>query len=154
MNEKAQNYWNAFWQDQDAPVNVAAEQFGWEGTPLADELADLIVRGVKTATCSGHMFYEEGEPLPTVGTYTIILNSKDDPVAIIRTTDVQLVPMNEVTEDFARAEGEGDLSYAYWYEGHKDFFTKQCAELGMAFKEDMLLVCERFELIDIKNKEV
>lgn len=154
MNEEAQNYWQAFWQGKVAPTDVIAEQFGWEGTPLADELADLIVKGIKTATCSGHMFYEDDESLPTVGTYTVILNSKDEPVAIIKTTDVTLTPMNEVTEDFAKAEGEGDLSYDYWYEGHKKFFTEACAQQGVAFKEDMLLVCERFELVDVKNKEV
>jgi len=151
MNEQVQKYWNGFWKGKKAPTDVNAEQFGWEGTPLADELADLIVKGIKTATCSGHMFYEEDEALPEVGKYTIILSSKDEPVAIIKNIDVQLVPMNEVTEDFAKAEGEGDLSYDYWYEGHKKFFTEECNQYGVELKEDMLLVCEWFELVDVRE---
>ncbi|MCL2559872.1 MAG: ASCH domain-containing protein [Turicibacter sp.] len=150
MNEQAQKYWNEFWQGKTAPTNVIAEQFGWEYTEVADELADLIIRGIKTATCSGHAFYEADEPLPAVGDYSIVLNSKDEPVAMIKIVEVTLTPMNEVTEAFARAEGEGDLSYEYWYEGHKEVFTRELAELGMAFTEDMLLVCERFELVDVK----
>ena len=151
MNEQAQKYWHEFWKEKQAPTNVTAEQFGWEGTPLADELADLIVKGIKTATCSGHLFYQKAEDLPAVGNYTIVLNSKAVPVAIIKTTDVQLIPMNEVTATFAKAEGEGDLSYNYWYEAHKNFFTKACQQHGVAFQADMLLVCERFELVDAKK---
>lgn len=62
------------------------------------------------------------------------------------------MPMNEVTEEFAVAEGEGDLTYNYWRDTHIQFFTKELSELGLSFSEDMLLVCERFKLIDVKNK--
>lgn len=151
MNEQTKNYWEEYWRGQTAPKNVVAEQFGWAGTPLADELARLIIDGKKTATCSAYISYKlENEPLPKVDMHTIILSSKDEPLAIIKTVDVQVVPMNEVTENFAKAEGEGDLSYDYWYEGHKKFFTEELAEYGKAFSEDMPLVCERFELVDVK----
>ncbi|MEC2302922.1 ASCH domain-containing protein, partial [Bacillus cereus] len=32
------------------------------------------------------------------------------------------------------------------------FFTKELNELGLNFAEDMLLVCERIELVDVNNK--
>jgi len=152
MNEKAQQYWNEFWQGKEQPTNVKAEQFGM-GDEMVDELTQLIIDGKKTATCSNYESYkQENEPIPTTGMYTIILNSKDEPVAIIKTTDVQLIPMNEVTPEFAVAEGEGDLSYQYWYDGHKHFFTIELAEYGKEFSEDMLLVCEWFEVVDVKAK--
>ena len=154
MSEKAQKYWDEYWQNkgQAAPAIVKAEQFGAEYTEMADELAQLIIRGKKTATCSNHILYElENEPLPAVGLHTIILNSKDEPVAIIKTTEVEVLPMNKVTAEFAAAEGEGDLSYEYWWEGHKRFFTMELAERGREFSEDMLVVCERFELVDVKT---
>jgi len=151
MNEQAKKYWDEFWKGKEAPVKVVAEQFGWEGTPLADELADLIVKGIKTGTCSGHMFYGENDPLPEVGQYTVILNSKDMPVAIVRTTVVEIMPLNEVGEEFATSEGEGDLSYRHWWNGHVKFFAQECEEAGMLFSEDMLVVCETFELVDVKG---
>jgi len=83
--------------------------------------------------------------------YTIILNSKNDPVAIIRTTEVQLIKMNEVSKELALAEGEGDLTYEYWWNGHKKYFTIELNEHGIEFSEDMLLVFERFELVDVKK---
>lgn len=147
MNERAQEYWNKFWAGKDEPKSVSAWQFGVS----PDELAQLVVAGVKCATCSGHVFYElEKEPLPKVDDYSIVLNSKDQPVCIIRTTEVNITPMNEVPEEFAYAEGEGDRSYKYWRDVHVEFFTSALKEVGLAFSEDMLLVCERFELIDVK----
>ena len=150
MNEKAKQYWDEFWKGKEQPTSVVAEQFGLE--EHADELAQLIIDGKKTATCSAHVLYElENDPLPEVGLYTIILNSKDDPVAIIRTSEVQIIKMNEVPEELALAEGEGDLTFEYWWNGHKKFFTTQLEEHGLEFSEDMFLIFERFELVDVKK---
>ncbi|MFC4355554.1 ASCH domain-containing protein [Chryseomicrobium palamuruense] len=148
MNPQAKAYWDTYWasQKQEAPTKVTAWKFG--GQP--DYLAERVVKGLKTATCSGRIVYDlENEPLPEVNDYSVVLNSKDEPVAIIRTSDVTIQPMNEVPESHARAEGEGDLSYEYWYRVHVEFFTNELEKYGMTFKDDMLLVCERFELVDV-----
>jgi len=150
MNEKAKQYWDEFWRGKEQPTAVVAEQFGFE--EHADELAQLIIDGKKTATCSAHVLYElENCPLPEAGLYTIILNSSNDPVAIIRTNEIQLIKMNEVPEELALAEGEGDLTFEYWWNGHKKFFTMELKEHGLEFSEDMLLVFERFEVVDVKG---
>ncbi|MGN1400637.1 MAG: ASCH domain-containing protein [Bacillus sp. (in: firmicutes)] len=150
MNDESKIYWDRYWEfiGQKSPGNVSAWQFG--GNP--DHLAQLVLSGIKTATCSALVLYEmENEPVPSVGEYSIILNSRDEPVAIIRTTEVTIRPMNEVPEDFAIAEGEGDRTFQYWKEVHVDFFTEQLHEAGLEFSEDMMLVCERFELVDSRK---
>lgn len=148
MNQAAQKYWNEYWENQNQPQSVSAWQFGAD----PDYLAQLVVDGLKTATCSGYIFYElENEPLPTTGDYSIILNNNDQPVAIIKTVEVTLTPMNEVTEEFAIAEGEGDRTYTYWWEAHEKFFRNELNAIGREFSEDMLLVCERFKVVDVKN---
>lgn len=150
MNQASLAYWNEYWkdQDQDQPQSVSAWQFGAD----PDYLVQLVIDGIKTATCSGFIFYEhENEPIPTTNDYSIILNSDDKPVAIIKTVEVELTPMNQVTEEFAVAEGEGDRTYQYWWEAHEKFFRDELKTIGREFSEDMLLVCERFEVIDVKN---
>lgn len=148
MNTEAQKYWDSFWRGKEKPRTVSAWQFG--GRP--DELAQLVVDGVKSATCSGHIFYElEEEPLPRVDDYSIVLTSQDMPVCIVRTSEVTITPMNKVSVAFAYAEGEGDRSYDYWKNVHVQFFTSALSEVGLEFSEDMLLVCERLELIDVKK---
>ncbi len=147
MNNAAQTYWDEFWKGDEKPTSVTAGMFG--DTP--NELAKLVINGGKTATCSGFIFYElENAPLPTVNDYFIILNSDEQPVALIKTVDVALVPMKEVTEEFAIAEGDG--SYENWKSIHVRFFTSELQNHGLEFSEDMLLVCERFTLIDVKGK--
>ncbi|TDL31089.1 ASCH domain-containing protein [Jeotgalibacillus sp. S-D1] len=151
MNEESQKYWDEYWNDRDQtkPKKVSDWQFG--ASP--DQLAQLVIDEVKTATCSGLIFYEiEKEPLPAIEDYSVVLSSNDKPLAIIKTVDVNIMPMNEVPEEFAIAEGEGDRTYQYWKEVHEKFFTKELNEVGLAYSEDMMLVCERFELVDVKNK--
>ncbi|WP_090398073.1 ASCH domain-containing protein [Natribacillus halophilus] len=149
MNQAARLYWDEYWQENEQPSTVSAWAFGAQ----ADELAQLVIDGVKTATCSAYILYEiENEPLPTTDDYSIILNSADEPVAIIKTEEVTLTPMNEVTAEFARAEGEGDRSYQYWKDEHEKFFKTALKEFGYEFSEDLLLVCERFSLVDVKRQ--
>lgn len=146
MNEAAQTYWDEYWANREKPISVSSGMFG--DTP--DLLAQLVISGVKTATCSGHVFYEiNNTPLPTTDDYFIILNHKKQPVAITKTVEVKLILMNEVSEEFAIAEGDG--SYENWKSIHKRYFTGELQTVGLEFSEDMLLVCERFTLIDIKD---
>jgi len=148
MNQAAQVYWNEYWKDRNKPQSVSAWQFGVD----PDTLAKLVIDGIKTATCSGYIFYElENEALPTTEDYNVILNSEDKPVAITKTLEVTITPMNEVSEEFAIAEGEGDKTYRYWWDEHEKFFRKELNAIGREFSEDLLLVCERFEVIHVKS---
>jgi len=82
---------------------------------LADELAALVRQGIKTATCSALMGYEKDEtPLPQKGDLSIVLDGNGNPVLVIETVSVVILPFNEVSEQFAFEEGEGDRSLAYW----------------------------------------
>ncbi len=142
----AQEIWEKFRKENNLQDDIpyGAWQFG--GAP--DELAKLVLNGVKTATCSLYYWYkEEGEPLPAVGEYSVILNGKDEPVCIIQTVNVYTVPFNLVTEDHAYKEGEGDRSYEYWKKVHVDFFSNELAEINMKFTEDMEIVCEEFKVV-------
>ena len=148
MNAQTLKFWNDYWasQKQIPEKEVEAFQFGSD----ADWLAGLVVEGKKTATCSAHILYElEKESLPHAGQYNILLDSKELPVAIIKVTEVSILPMNEVPIDFALAEGEGD--YTYWWNAHEQFFASELEVHGLAYSETMLLVCERFKVIH-KNK--
>lgn len=116
-----------------------AFQFGAD----PDWLADLVLKGKKTATTSGYVFYElENEPLPQAGEYSIVLNSQDEPVAIIKIQSVEVLPMNEVIEEYALAEGVSD--YAFWWDAHEKFFKNELKPYNLEFEPNMLVVCERF----------
>ncbi|UDQ81918.1 ASCH domain-containing protein [Erwinia rhapontici] len=111
---------------------------------MADELAELVIKGVKTATCGSLSSFKNEEGAPTIGGYSIILNGRDEPVCVIRTISLCIVRFCDVDEDLARKEGEGDLSLKYWRTEHKAFFSREGT-----YQEDMELVAEEFERVEV-----
>jgi uncharacterized protein YhfF len=155
-NEIIQNYWQTFLSTlpADSPFqNKSYISEGWgDGPEMADELGALIAAGTKTATCSALWEWEaEGESLPEPGIITIVVDGNGWPLCIVETTEVTIHKYNEVDAEFAREEGEGDLSLRYWREAHRNFFSRSLPKIGREFSEDMPLVCERFRLIYIIN---
>jgi len=113
----------------------------------ANELAGLVKKGIKKATASLHCLYEiENEPIPKVGDYIIITNWKGMPQCIIQITSINIIPFKEVTEEFAAKEGEGDKTLSFWRKVHRKFFTLELKEHNKKFSEDMLVICEEFEV--------
>ena len=111
-----------------------------DGPELADELLDLVMKGVKTATCS-----TEDEPnISTPGERWIVLDGHGTPACVIETTEVTYRRYNEIDAAFAYEEGEGDRSLAYWREAHRQYFGRQGK-----FSEHTMLMCERFRLVEI-----
>ena len=145
MTEK--ELWNQFKEKNNiSDCDYEAWAFGVD----ADMLANLVLIGEKTATASAFPLYEsEKEPLPEVGEYSIILDSKDNAVCIIKTAKVYVVPFKEVTAEHAYKEGEGDKSLEYWRAVHEKFFTDCLSEAGMLFSGDMKVVCEEFDVVYI-----
>ena len=120
----------------------------WSFAEAPDKLAELVVRGIKTATCSAYDLYEaEGEDLPQPGETSVILDSADEAVCIIRTTRVYVVPFDEVTAEHAFREGEGDRSLAYWREVHESFLKEELSSIGRTFDGSARVVCEEFEVV-------
>ena len=111
-----------------------------DGPELADELLDLVIKGVKTATCS-----TEDEPnTSTPGERWIVLDGRGQARCVIESTEVTYRRYNEVDAAFACDEGEGDRSLAYWRSAHRNYFGRQGK-----FSEDMMLMCERFRLVEV-----
>ena len=114
---------------------------------LADELVQLVLSGIKTATCcsktSFQREYERGEA-PCAGSYNIILDGTWHPMCVIQTVRLQNIRFCEMTSKLASKDGEGDLSLEYWKEGHKRYFEREGT-----YSEEMELVYEELELTEI-----
>ena len=119
----------------------ALRSFAFGDSPkLADQLLDLVIKGVKTATCS-----TEDEPnTSTPGERWIVHDGRGTPRCVIETTEISYRRFGEVDAAFAHDEGEGDRSLSYWRDAHRNYFGR----LGR-FSEDMMLMCERFCLVEV-----
>ena len=114
----------------------------------ADELAALVLAGRKRATTSLLAEYEaEGQPPPSAGDRSVILDGAGDPVCVIETTRVDVRRFDDVDAEFAWVEGEGDRSLGHWREVHREALGATCDALGVAFTPELAVVCERFEVV-------
>lgn len=144
----------AFWARYVASVGAdpaerfcEAFHFG-DDQAMADELAELVLSGRKRATASLLWAYEsENEPLPVRGGLSIVTRWSGEPVCVIETTSVEVVPFDQVTEDFAATEGEGDGSLDYWRRAHEAFFGRDCVRIGRRFTPSVPVVCETFRVV-------
>jgi uncharacterized protein YhfF len=144
------DFWNAF-ADSIGGVDAARFYdvcvFG-DSEALANELAELVLRGTKRATAGSVSFYEdEGKRIPMLGDLSIVTSWAGRPLCIIETESVEVVPFSEVSSEFAATEGEGDGSLSFWREAHRQYFTRECVRSGRQFSEDMLVACERFKVV-------
>jgi len=114
----------------------------------ANHLAGLTKKGIKRATASLAKSYAlEKEPFPKEKELHIITDFYGNAVCIIEVTNVELIPFNEVTEEHAAVEGEGDGSLAYWREGHLKFFTEEAQAFQFEFSEKDLVVFMTFRVV-------
>ena len=102
-----------------------------------DELFDLVKCGRKTATCC----------LNLPGANIAKVKKSNGERITIQTTAVSVRHFSDIDNEWAKKEGEGDLSLDNWKKVHREFFIKECAEHGLNFDENIKLECEEFVVV-------
>ena len=136
----------AFWAAYAAATGEAGPYTAWgfgdDGKPeLMTKLGLLVRDGPKRATTSREDDYEkDGEPVPSPGDHSVILDGEGHPICIIRTTAIEIRPFGMVDAQFAWDEGEGDRTLEWWRNAHIRYF----ASVGTPIDDSTPLVLERF----------
>jgi uncharacterized protein YhfF len=108
----------------------------------------LVLAGTKTATGSLLWSYEaDGKRLPEVGDHFVVTAGADDPVCIIETTEVRILPYEQVGPDYARDGGEADRSLVSWRDVYWRYIASECRRIGRAPSREAPLVMERFRVV-------
>jgi uncharacterized protein YhfF len=111
----------------------------WTFRINTDKLVKLVLDGKKTATTSLYEF----DSLPTVGDVSILTDSNNDDMCILKTKEVIVTKFKNITWDLAKLEGENN-SLEEWRKVHKDFFSK----IDSTFNDDKKIIFEIFEVIE------
>ena len=124
-------------------ANQRRMELGYRRTNLRRQLVEAVLRGDKTATAGLRDQFEPNtdEPMPGVGERLLLVGWDDEPVGVVETTEVRVVPAGQVDLRFARDEGEGFESVADWRAAHERFWSDR------VITDETLIVCERFRLI-------
>ncbi len=113
-----------------------------------DKIGRLAVAGNKRATAHLALDFEiNGVRRREPGDYWVVVGSAGNPLCLVRVTRVEVAPFNAVEVGLAVTEGEGDLSLEYWRGAHRPYFERQLAQWGRAWRDDLPVVCEYFDLI-------
>ncbi|TCP16858.1 release factor glutamine methyltransferase [Nicoletella semolina] len=135
-------------------INETASK--WQFGVLPNYLATLVAGGIKTATCSARCLYTlENAELPKVGQIDIVLDQQNHPIVAIELTAVLIMKFDDISDDIALAEGEGNI--LEWRQTHQTFFQTLCQNLpeNCQFQGvengfitgDFEVVCEQFKCV-------
>ncbi len=84
----------------------------------------LLFSVIKTTTASAYPCYvAENAPLPPVGEYNLILNTKGEAICITEMIKVYTIPFNKVKDEHAYKEGEFDRTLTSWRKCHSEMFS-------------------------------
>jgi len=126
---------------------LGSDSFGFTEDDARD-IAALVLSGAKTATGSLLWAYEaDGKEVPRAGDYWIVTKGPDDPACVVQTTELRVIPFDQVTADYARDGGEGDLSLEWWRAMYWRYVASECRRIGRAPSEQAPLVMERFQVV-------
>ena len=120
-------------------------EFGNPGESRS-HLISLILDGNKRAT-AGTLEWDyqgENEPIETVGEKLAVLDNQNRHIATIQATRVEVKKFADVSDEFALAEAEGDLSGDDFRASHFEFWSK----LGLSIEDDTQIVLMYFDLVE------
>ena len=147
MDEKVKQFWYNFCLKHNLAIDTKVDAWAFgSNKDDADELAELVDKGIKTATTSEYVpGYED---MPDIGGWNIILDGQGEPVCVVQDKVVEIIPYNQISAEHAYHEGEGDRSYQYWRKIHDQFFEEEFKANGQKFYPQAPMVCEIFEKVE------
>lgn len=148
-NEAVQKFWEDFCEVSNTDVQTSFQiwYFGLDKKD-AEELSELVLQGKKRATASLIWEYESNpQDAPILDGFSVVTDFEGNPKCVVQTTELRVVPFNEVDAEFAFDEGEGNQSLDYWRQIHWDYFSRRCAAIGKNPDLEMPVNCERFKLL-------
>lgn len=137
-------------QDALEPISqLPRGEFAFPG-PLRDALVTAILDGTKTTTTSLLAEHpRDHDPREDMGILEAVLDSHDNVVCVIRTTEVYVCRLADVSDEHAIDEGEGYADASEWRAGHEQFwsspeFVEYIGQLDI--NDDTQVVCQRFTI--------
>lgn len=119
-------------------------QFG----SAADELAEKVLTGEKIATSSLYDYYNINlKEKMNENEYAYILDSHGREICIIQIKRIEIIEFQNVTEQFAMDEGDGNL--ANWLKIHTEYYSFLLTKIGKNLTGETKLLCEWFSVVTL-----
>jgi uncharacterized protein YhfF len=149
---RVDRYWAQFLaaiaEDEAKPDGYVEAFFFGTRPDLAHEITPLVLDGTKTATGALLWAIEaDGKRPARPGDFWIVTNGGDDPQCVIQTSDVRVIPFDEVGEEYAKWGGEEGCTLDGWRRLYWSYIQGECDRIGRAPHPKAPLVMERFRVV-------
>ncbi len=112
----------------------------------ADTLLKEVLTGNKKAISHSLLGLQlRKEPLPKIGDFTILTDSKGKAKCVLRTVAVRLVPFFSIRESYAQLSGISSLDH--WKSLHWEYFERELQPYGRKPVHSMVVVCEIYDKV-------
>jgi uncharacterized protein YhfF len=143
-----------FWKSYLKATNQKTENAVYSGELVFEDSGftgktqlSLVLSGAKTATFTPFDSFEiNRESIPVAGEVYVVLDSEEEPVAILEVTNVTVIPFNEIPWDLAARDGENE-NLSDWQDKMREFLDDEADLCGFEVREDSKIVCEIFRVI-------
>ena len=143
-----------FWKSYLKATNQKTENAVYSGELVFEDSGftgktqlSLVLSGAKTATFTPFDSFEiNRESIPVSGEVYVVLDSREEPVAILEVTNVTVIPFNEIPWDLAARDGENE-NLSDWQDKMREFLEDEADLCGFEVREDSKIVCEIFRVI-------
>ena len=150
MNQTCRAFWDTFLKLNSLPSETLPFEVFYfsDNVESADYLANSTLAGFKAGTASLYWDIEFGNSeLPKVGDLSMVTFANGEPACVIETLSIEIVPFEEVNEEFAALEDAVNPSLNDWREFHWREFSERGKSLGKTPNASMPVVCEKFKVI-------
>lgn len=142
-----------FWQqarvasNENLGNNYMVRRIGGSAEAVDRILGNVLV-GEKTGTVGLRWLFERlPDTEPSIGSYTVLIDSKDTPRAVIETTGLTEVTVGRMTQQHLEMDGRAPRPLQEWRSIHMPYWAKLLAPYGLAPDDRMPVVIERFRLV-------
>ena len=143
-----------FWKSYLTATNQKAENATYSGELVFEDSGftgqtqlSLVLSGAKTAIFTPFDSFEiNRESIPVDGEVYVVLDSEEEPVAILEVTNVSVIPFNEIPWDLAARDGENE-NLSDWQDKMRELLEDEADLCGFEVREDSKIVCEIFRVI-------
>jgi uncharacterized protein YhfF len=138
------------WDNPRIEIRDIKDSYGWDGDGgLGERLIRRIIAGEKTATCTPKFAMTEEELADShanVGKVVTITNKDGVPRCNVRMLECFETTFGDPAQRLL--EGEGSTREEF-RENHRRAWGAWLAGLGVELSDDLVLVAERFEVVDV-----
>ena len=148
MEDIYQDFWQAFLEQTEAPENSYCSRYTYFGSSEEEsvEVLEQLLRGEKTAVSHCVPYYiVTRSPMPKIGDYTMVTDFYGNPCCVLKCTGVIIEPVNEITEDVAKQECQGDL--AAWQAKKVEEFQTLSKRASFHYNEGLPVLMEQVEVV-------